>query len=66
LFDEIKVNIWNRWGEEIWHTEEKEINRTGPTRDGEYFAPDGVYHYVAVIDLPSLVKRIEGHIVLFR
>lgn len=64
--DKIQVSIFNRWGEEIWTTEQTDIHWTGQVRDGEFFVPDGVYVYRAEITLNTIVSDYTGHIVMIR
>ena len=64
--DKIEVSIFNRWGEEIWRTEQTNIHWTGQVRDGNYFVPDGVYVYRAEITWNTIVSDHTGHIVMIR
>jgi gliding motility-associated-like protein len=59
--------IYNRWGALIFETFDPTEEWLGNTRDGDYFVPDGVYHYhIEANDLLGLSHSFDGHITLFR
>lgn len=61
------LQIFNRWGDVIFETEDLNQPWTGDVHDGEYYAQDGVYIYQVVFeDLVGLPHDYRGHITLFR
>ncbi|MBL0314610.1 MAG: PKD domain-containing protein [Flavobacteriales bacterium] len=61
------LQIFNRWGDVIFETDDMNQPWTGEVHDGEYYAQDGVYIYQVVFeDLVGLPHDYRGHITLFR
>ena len=40
-----RCEVYNRWGEKIWETEDPDTPWLGQIRDGVHYAPDGLYHF---------------------
>jgi gliding motility-associated-like protein len=61
------LEIYDRWGQMIFHTNNPKEAWTGNVLNGEYFAANGVYNYqIRMTDLIELPHEFSGHIVLFR
>lgn len=62
--------IVNRWGDVVFRTEDPNEPWDGSDNGGEYFVPDGVYHWQVrgEVQLPKEVVGIEdsGHITVVR
>ncbi|MBL7941689.1 MAG: gliding motility-associated C-terminal domain-containing protein, partial [Flavobacteriales bacterium] len=43
--ESFKMQIWNRWGELLFESNDMGTPWLGQRRDGEYFVPNGVYLY---------------------
>jgi gliding motility-associated-like protein len=41
-----EIWIYNRWGEQVFHSTDLDEPWTGDVNGGEYYAPNGVYHWV--------------------
>lgn len=46
----IDINIYNRWGQVVFHTTNPSINWNGNVDNSGGACPDGVYYYVCVVD----------------
>lgn len=69
--DNYKLSIFNRWGQEIFVSEDETIHWNGASENGgDYFAPDGVYFYLLEFEnnLKSIreVKQFSGNVTLLR
>ena len=61
------LKIFDRWGEQIFQTNDPKQPWTGNVNGGKYFAVNDVYTYQVVVeDLLGLPKDFRGHIVLVR
>lgn len=40
-----EMRVYNRWGEEVFLSENPDLGWNGSVNGGEYFAPDGLYHW---------------------
>jgi gliding motility-associated-like protein len=61
------LEIYDRWGQVIFQTNNPKEAWTGNVLNGEYFAANGVYNYqIRMKDLIELPHAFSGHIVLFR
>lgn len=40
-----RCEIYNRWGEKIWETQEAGTPWLGQVHNGDHYAPDGLYHF---------------------
>lgn len=62
-----RLEIYNRWGELIFETEDQETPWLGQVKGDNHFAQDDVYLYrIFVEDLLSYPHEFEGHITLIR
>lgn len=67
LIQDFDFKIFNRWGEEIFHSINIENRWIGNYMNGEYFSPDGVYIWrIQFLGIDNAVKSFEGHITLVR
>ncbi len=67
LIRDFDFKIFNRWGEEIFHSTNIENRWIGNYMNGEYFSPDGVYIWrIQFLGIDNAVKSFEGHITLVR
>lgn len=76
--ESIDLTIYNRWGQELFKTTNPEILWEGQVEnpliqingDGRYYAPDGTYYYVCIVNektLMGIVPRVlTGNITMFR
>lgn len=61
------LEVYNRWGEVIFSTNDPNEPWLGNVKGGEHFAQDGLYVYRAVLnDLVGLPHEFEGHVILLR
>lgn len=62
-----QLQIFNRWGDLIFETENPDQPWMGEVHDGEFYAQDGVYQYrIIADDLLNLPHHFTGHINLAR
>ena len=62
-----RLQIFNRWGEQVWMTMDAQRPWLGNTQDGSHFLPDGLYHYsVKVEDQLKYPRTYSGSIQLLR
>lgn len=62
-----ELHIYDRWGSLVFASEDPEAQWVGDVQGGDHFAPDGVYHYEAVLrDDAYAIKTLQGHILLIR
>lgn len=62
-----ELHIYDRWGSLVFASEDPEAHWVGDVQGGDHFAPDGVYHYEAVLrDDAYAIKTLQGHILLIR
>lgn len=63
-----KIEIFNRWGDMVYYSEDPYSAWTGNYNNGEHFLPDGIYLYrLLVRDNENDVNyRYDGHINLIR
>ena len=70
VFDKLKaiqISIYDRWGNVVFEGDKNDYVWTGNVRNGEYFAPDGIYTYRIVYSSEfGDDAAIDGHIALFR
>jgi gliding motility-associated-like protein len=61
------MEIYDRWGEIIFVSEDRDTPWVGDVHNGEHFAKDGVYiYYVVIEDQVSYPYEFTGHVTLFR
>lgn len=63
-----KMEVFNRWGEIVFSSTDPNLVWTGNIRNGEYYCPEGVYNWTAVIISKSTGERaeIQGYLTLIR
>ena len=62
-----ELRIYDRWGDLVFASENPDLHWVGDVQGGDHFAPDGVYHYEAVLqDDAYAIKTLQGHILLIR
>ncbi|MFB6305697.1 MAG: gliding motility-associated C-terminal domain-containing protein, partial [Flavobacteriales bacterium] len=60
--------IYNRWGQVVYKTNNKDLIWDGTHKDTDKIVPDGVYYYVLHIDqirltgIETVVKKGEVHL----
>jgi gliding motility-associated-like protein len=64
--DGYRLTIYNRWGEEVFYSEDAQEVWTGTSKTGTHYCPDGIYLYTLryVDSRGALLKK--GHISLLR
>jgi gliding motility-associated-like protein len=63
----MEMNIFNRWGDLVYHSTDKDGRWTGQVQDGEYYIPNGVYHYrIFIRDLILQTHEFNGSFSVFR
>lgn len=67
-YDGFNVKVFDRWGAVLFESNDVSMAWTGAVNGGEYFAPDGIYNYVAVfIDSQNDIKyEYTGQITIVR
>lgn len=61
------ISVYNRWGDEIWRTDDQNQPWLGEVHGGDHYAQDGIYFYRVVLhDLLLLPHAFQGHITLIR
>ncbi|MDE0979065.1 MAG: gliding motility-associated C-terminal domain-containing protein [Flavobacteriales bacterium] len=63
----VDLKIYDRWNNLVFQTQNLDHWWQGDVQDGDYFAPDGVYTWTAVLRGDQYqVRSKKGHIVLIR
>jgi gliding motility-associated-like protein len=67
-YDGFNVKIFDRWGSVVFESDDVDYAWTGAVDGEAYFAPDGVYNYIAVfLDTQNDIKyEYTGHITIVR
>jgi gliding motility-associated-like protein len=66
-FVSFQLTIYNRWGEQIFYTEDLNQGWIGNFQNGEYYVPNGTYLYdVLCIDPYGVPVRRQGPLTLIR
>ncbi|HNQ13602.1 MAG TPA: gliding motility-associated C-terminal domain-containing protein [Bacteroidia bacterium] len=67
---DIDIKIFNRWGQIVFSTDDRDINWNGKINNNGSDCPDGVYHYICIVNeifLDGIKPRtITGFIHLIR
>lgn len=64
---EYEVFIYNRWGDNVFHSKDPNENWLGETHNGEYYNQDGVYSYRLILKSPdATIKEYFGYFHLLR
>jgi gliding motility-associated-like protein len=63
-----QMNVFNRWGESVFFSDNPNLAWTGGPDTGAYFVPDGVYPYRITLSTSGAGERLEyvGHITVIR
>ncbi|MGK0277395.1 MAG: gliding motility-associated-like protein [Litorivivens sp.] len=62
-----RMEIYDRWGEIIFVSEDRKTPWVGDVHNGDHFAKDGVYiYYVVIEDQVGFPYEFTGHVTLFR
>jgi gliding motility-associated-like protein len=63
-----QFEVFNRFGEKMFESNDPNAAWTGNTADGEYFAPNGVYSWRAIVVTKSsgVKQEINGSIIIMR
>ena len=63
-----EMEVYNRWGQMVFYSNEPDLIWTGSFMDGAYFVPDGVYNYVIrlSVDQKAETKEYRGVIHIYR
>lgn len=66
--EQYNFQIWNRWGELIFETDQIDQPWTGDVRGGEHYAPYGVYVWKILLQNSYTfeIEEISGHVTLIR
>jgi gliding motility-associated-like protein len=66
--ESFEVQVFNRWGQKVFETNDIEQRWTGSAFDGAYFVPDGIYLYIVTLKFPWEIenRQYKGHITLLR
>ncbi|MGB1031250.1 MAG: PKD domain-containing protein, partial [Flavobacteriales bacterium] len=66
--EEYEFEIYNRWGEVIFTTDQPGKGWKGDVRNGDYFAQNGVYTYKLILTESTLsdTREFTGHVTLLR
>lgn len=62
------ISILNRWGEEVYHSTNPKIAWMGGKGEGDFYLPNGIYHWMATVVSKSTgeKKELKGNITLMR
>lgn len=67
---DIDLQIYNRWGNLVFETNDKDINWDGKNKFSKGECPDGVYYYTCIVNFYRLngieSKKLNGYIHLIR
>lgn len=68
--EEYQFEIWNRWGEMIFNTNDQSKVWFGNAHGGQHYVPDGVYiwrlRYKGLLNPEAEVREVQGHVTVFR
>jgi gliding motility-associated-like protein len=63
----MEMRVYNRWGDLVYQTNDKEGRWSGQVEEGNYFIPNGIYHYRIIIrDLILQKHEFSGSFSVFR
>lgn len=63
---EFRMEIYNRWGELIFVTDDPEKGWNGSVRDGEHYVQIDTYVWVIFHDTKEGMERLTGHVTVVR
>ena len=61
-----RLQIFNRWSELVFSSEDPDEPWIGNVRGGEHYAPDGLYVWRLRAEAPDGPRLVEGHVLLLR
>ena len=62
-----EIRVYDRWGDLVFASNDPEEYWVGEVQGGTHYAPDGIYHYEAILRGDAYqVKTLQGHILLIR
>jgi gliding motility-associated-like protein len=61
-----RLIIYNRWGEEVFYSEDAEQVWTGESANGTHYCPDAIYLYSLRYEDQDGPHLIHGHVSLLR
>ena len=69
--DHVEFQVFNRWGQQIFYTEDPELGWDGKHKDNSLMVPDGTYFYVCNVYAITLqgvevFVKLHGNITLIR
>jgi hypothetical protein len=56
IIEKVDFTVFNRWGTEVFDSEDPELNWNGRIRNTGALLPDGVYFYICIV----YEQRLEG------
>ncbi len=56
FIEKVEFTVFNRWGTEVFYTEDPELNWNGRIKNSGPLLPDGVYYYICIV----YEQRLEG------
>lgn len=65
--EQFEISVFDRWGNEVYESVNHEEFWDGSVNGGDYFAPNGMYHYIIrVKGFDTEAEYIKGYIQLLR
>ena len=62
-----RVDVFNRWGERVWSSEDPRQPWLGQVNGGTHYSPDGLYHWTVLLyDQLGYPRDFAGTVVLLR
>lgn len=65
-----KFEVWDRWGELVFATDDPTKGWMGNSNNGEYYVPDGMYVWKVelegALDPANSVRKLTGHVSVIR
>jgi gliding motility-associated-like protein len=66
--ESIRTQVFDRWGEQVFETNESTGRWTGAAFGGSHYVPDGIYLYIVLVKWAGEIepRRYQGHITVIR
>jgi gliding motility-associated-like protein len=65
--EQFEITVFDRWGVQVYHSEDVNEVWVGDINGGSHFAPNGIYHYVLrVKGYDTEAQNMNGYIQLVR
>ena len=66
--ESIRTQVFDRWGEQVFETNEPTGRWTGAASGGAHYVPDGIYLYTVLVKWAGEIepRRYQGHITVIR